>query len=184
MSTIDLIKKAEFEHFQKQQRDKQYISQRVQDTKHIIQHFLPHLNAAKDLTNENIPLDVEKIGDNLYKFTRKVPQKLAFKTYEDAKHFFEVLNSSSIDYTQVIDAYTNAPFTPLHDTKLMSTSVTAESDLYLINSFFHPFFGCILALTIIAIPIAIPMFFEENKFKKKVVNTGLTVTIRGTFKSV
>ena len=82
MSTIDLIKKAEFEHFQKQQRDKQYISQRVQGTKHIIQHFLPHLNAAKDLTNQNIPLDVQKIGDNLYKFTRKVPQKLAFKTYE------------------------------------------------------------------------------------------------------
>ena len=98
------------------------------------------------------------------------------------KLFFELLNASSIDYTQVLDAYTNVPFTPLYDTKLMAISVTTESDLYLINSFFHPFLSCLLA--IIAIPIAIPMFFDENKFKKKVVNTGLTVTISGTFKTV
>lgn len=181
MATNVLIKDAELKYFEKQLRNKMVIKQKVNDTKHIVEHYLPHLIAAKDLTNENIPLTVTKIGENLYEFSREIPQKLIFKTYEDAKAFVECwenYNDVSLYY------YIDIPYTPLPDTKIMSLSMNIDNSLFIQRNSLSLFSKCLLTLTCIGIPFVIYNQFDENNSMEKILNTGLNVTLTGTFNTM
>ena len=176
----ELIKKANAEHFEKMLLNKRKIEIKVNETKHMVQHFLPHLIAAKDLTNENIPLSVEKVGDNLYEFSREIPEKLVFKTYEDALAFIDCWKYYSSELYYFVDNL----FTPLPDTEIVSFSIDIESLTYDVQYIMPHSQRCLLSLTCIGIPFAIYEYMNELKLKNIVLNKGLAVTIKGKFKTI
>lgn len=176
----ELIIKADLDAFQKNIQDQQLIVSKINNTKHIVQHFLPHLIAAIDLTNENIPLSVTNIDENLYKFSREIPQKLVFKSYEDVKAFAYCWK---YDECNALYHFVDGVFTTLPDTEIVSFSISIESFSEVM--YVMPYSQrCLLALTCIGIPFAIAEYMSELKLKNIVLNKGLTVTIKGYFKKI
>jgi hypothetical protein len=167
----DPIKNADIEFVQNQlDQIKKYASY-----KNLVSDFIPHVQAAMDLTNDSIPLNVTKITHNLYKFERLVPEKLFFKSYEDAKKYAE----SSASLTM----YVEQPI-PLSN----STIISIDINIVDLQDVRYVFFGkeysdftnSLLLFSIVGTPIFLLNYLFRQQVIK-MVKDGFDVVISGTF---
>ena len=84
---MDLIKTADFDYFTEQIKIKQYTEDIVTIKKAIIGSYINDIQDAIDLTNESIPLNITKITQDKYSFTRVIPNTLKFQNLEELHNF-------------------------------------------------------------------------------------------------
>jgi hypothetical protein len=160
------IKKADYDFFIKDLNNKKKIEKSNENTLNSIGDNIKYINDALDLSNDKIPIKIEKIKDNLYSFKREIPQKIKFSNIDDLMLF--ISNYKSID----LKAF------GIENAKITNISINIIDDIDSINYDLNIIDDIIYIITIFGIPFFINNLYNRYKINQ-FIKTGLSISISG-----
>jgi hypothetical protein len=165
----NIIKKADLDYFVKDLSVKKNIENKKNIILKILGDNIQDINNALDLSNDKLPLDIEKKQTNLYYYKREIPIK--FNNVRDLILFVQNNQFATLD----LKAF------GLENTIIKNTSIDIKEDIFLAYNYdIDPFFAIACIISVFGLPILICSIYDQNKIKKYVKN-GLTITISGYF---
>lgn len=163
----NIIKKADLDYFVKDLSVKKNIENKKNIILKILGDNIQDINNALDLSNDKLPLDIEKKQTNLYYYKREIPIK--FNNLSDLILFVENGQFASLG----LKAF------GLDNTIIKSTIVEIKENINSVDNI-DLFFAISCIISVFGLPILICCICDQYKYKKYVKN-GLTVTISGYF---
>jgi len=153
----NIIKKADLDYFVKDLSVKKNIENKKNIILKILGDNIQDINNALDLSNDKIPLGIEKKQTNLYYYKREIPIK--FNNVRDLILFVQNNGFASLD----LKAF------GLDNTIIKNTSIDIKESLYAAYNYdIDPFLAIICVLSIFGLGVFPCILHDRYKIKNNI----------------